>query len=207
MYPLIEIKTVPIEIEMKVTPAKVEYTRGTADLEISRGEGSGLNIKSRPIKLNIDTFEARNSVVPTAMRSVQQYAQQGQQASYTATATYAQQGQMLLDAKIGQDMITQFAADAQMKNYKENVGLKFLPTTGPELTWDPGDMQIRYEMDKLNFDWRVNQPSFEFTPGVFPGDIELSVTQQPDVIIKYVGGPIYVPPSSDPEYQPVDVEA
>ena len=198
MYPLIEIKTVPIEIEMKVTPAKVEYTRGTADLEISRGEGSGLNIKSRPIKLNIDTFEARNSVVPTAMRSVQQYAQQGQQASYTATATYAQQGQMLLDAKIGQDMITQFAADAQMKNYKENVGLKFLPTTGPELTWDPGDMQIRYEMDKLNFDWRVNQPSFEFTPG----DIELSVTQQPDVIIKYVGGPIYVPPSSDPEYQP-----
>ena len=203
MYPLIEIKTVPIEIEMKVTPAKVEYTRGTADLEISRGEGSGLNIKSRPIKLNIDTFEARNSVVPTAMRSVQQYAQQGQPASYTATATYAQQGQMLLDAKIGQDMITQFAADAQMKNYKENVGLKFLPTTGPELTWDPGDMQIRYEMDKLNFDWRVNQPSFEFTPG----DIELSVTQQPDVIIKYVGGPIYVPPSSDPEYQPVDVEA
>lgn len=203
MYPLIEITTVPIEIEMKVTPAKVEYTRGTADLEISRGDGSGLSIKSRPIKLNIDTFEARNSVVPTAMRSVEQYAQQGQQASYTATATYAQQGQMLLDAKIGQDMIGQFAADAQMKNYKENVGIKFLPTTGPEITWDPGEMHIRYEMDKLNFDWRVNQPQFEFTPG----DIELSVTQQPDVIIKYVGGPLYVPPSSDPDYQPVDVEA
>ena len=58
-------------------------------------------------------------------------------------------------------------------------------------------------MDKLNFDWRVNQPKFEFTPG----DIELSVTQQPDVIIKYVGGPLYVPPSSDPSYEPVDVEA
>lgn len=202
MMPLIEIKTVPIEIEMKVTPAKIEYSRGTADLEISRGDG-GLSIKSRPIKLNIDTFEARNSITPTAVRSMQQYAQQGQQASYTATATYAQQGQMLLDAKIGQDMITQFAADAQMKNYKPNVGLEFLPTTGPEISWDPGEMQIRYEMDKLNFDWRVNQPQFEFTPG----DIELSVKQQPDVIIKYIGGPIYVPPSSDPNYTPVDVEA
>ena len=202
MIPLIEIKTVPIEIEMKVTPAKIEYSRGTADLEISRGDG-GLSIKSRPIKLNIDTFEARNSITPTAMRSVQQYAQQGQQASYTATATYAQQGQMLLDAKIGQDMITQFAADAQMKNYKPNVGIEFLPTTGPEITWDPGEMQIRYEMDKLNFDWRINQAEFEFTPG----DIELSVTQQPDVIIKYIGGPLYVPPSSDPNYTPVDVEA
>ncbi len=202
MYPLIEIKTVPIEIEMKVTHAKMEYSRGTADLEISRGDG-GLSIKSRPIKLNIDTFEARNSITPTAVRSIEQYAQKGQQASYTATATYAQQGQMLLEAKIGQDMITQFAADAQMKNYKPNVGLDFLPKTGPEITWDPGEMHIRYEMDKLNFDWRVNQPQFEFTPG----DIELSVTQQPDVVIKYIGGPIYVPPSSDPDYTPVDVEA
>lgn len=202
MMPLIEITTVPIEIEMKVSHAKLEYTRGTADLEISRGEG-GLSIKSRPIKLNIDTFEARNSVTPTAMRSIEQYAQQGQQASYTATATYAQQGQMLLDAKIGQDVLQQFAVDASMKNYKPNVGLDFLPSAPPEITWDPGEMHIRYEMDKLNFDWRLNQAKFEFTPG----DIELSVTQQPDVIIKYVGGPLYVPPSSDPNYEPVDVEA
>ena len=202
MYPLIEIKTVPIEIEMKVTHAKMEYSRGTAELEISRGEG-GMSIKSRPIRLNIDTFEARNSVCPTAMRSVEQYAQQGKQASYEATATYAQQGQLLLDAKIGQELVTQFAADAQNRNLKTNVGLQFLPTVGPEIYWDPGEMQIRYEMDKLNFDWRVNQPQFEFTPG----DIELSVKQQPDVVIKYVGGPLYVPPSADPDYRPVDVEA
>ena len=202
MYPLIENKTVPIEIEMKVSHAKLEYTRGTADLEISRGEG-GLSIKSRPIKLNIDTFEARNSVVPTAMRSQQQAAQKGEQASYTATATYAQHGQMLLNAKIGEELITKFAAEAAMKDYKPNVGLDFLPSVPPEISWDPGEMQIRYEMDKLNFDWRVDRPQFEFTPG----DIELSVTQQPDVIIKYVGGPLYVPPSSDPNYESVDVEA
>ena len=64
-------------------------------------------------------------------------------------------------------------------------------------------MHIRYEMDKLNFDWRVIRPQFEFTPG----DIELSVTQKPDVIIKYMGGPLYVPPSADPNYEPVDVQA
>lgn len=202
MTPLIEIKTVPIEIEMKVSHAKLEYTRGTADLEISRGDG-GLSIKSRPIKLNIDTFEARNSVVPTAMRSIEQYAQKGQQASYTATATYAKQGKMFLEAKIGENVIGQIAAESTMKNYHPNSGIEFLPSAPPEITWDPGEMEIRYEMDKLNFDWRVNQPRFEFTPG----DIELSVTQQPDVIIKYVGGPLYVPPSSDPDYQSVDVEA
>lgn len=201
MYPLIEIKTVPIEIEMKVTDAKLEYTRGTADLEITRGDG-GLDIKSRPIKLNIDTFEARNSIHPTPVRSVEQYAQQGQQAAYSATAAYAQQGKLLLNAKIGEDMITQFAKDASAPKVHE-LGLEFLPSTGPEITWDPGEMQIRFEMDKLNFDWKVSHPEFKFTPG----DITLSVKQQPDVIIKYVGGPLYVPPSSDPNYEPVDVQA
>lgn len=201
MYPLIEIKTVPIEIELKRTDAKLEYTRGTADLEISRGDG-GLNIKSRPIKLNIDTFEARNSVVPTAVRSVEQYAQKGQQAAYSATASYAQQGQLLLNAKIGEDMITQFATDASAPKVQE-MGLEFLPSTGPEITWDPGDMQIRFEIDKLNFDWKISHPEFKFTPG----DITLSVKQQPDVIIKYVGGPLYVPPSSDPNYEPLDIQA
>ena len=196
MFPLIEITTVPIEIEMKVTDAKLEYARGTADLEISRNDG-GLQIKSRPIRLNVDTFEARNSIIPTTARSISQAADRGTQVSYEATAAYARQGKILLNAKIGEEKVTQFAMEAQTKNLKTNVGIEFLPTVGAELNWDTGDMQIRFEMDKLNFDWRMNQPSFEFTPG----DIQISVTQQPNVEIKYVGGPLYVPPSADPNYE------
>ena len=55
MYPLIEITTVPIEIQMKVTDAHLEYARGTAQMEISREQG-GLNIRSHHIRVNIDTF-------------------------------------------------------------------------------------------------------------------------------------------------------
>ena len=196
MFPLIEITTVPIEIEMKVTDAKLEYARGTADLEISRNDG-GLHIKSRPIRLNVDTFEARNSISPTTARAISQAADRGTQASYEATAAYARQCKLLLSAKVGEDMIAQIAAQSQAQNIQTNVGIQFLPTVGAELNWDPGDMQIRFEMDKLNFDWRMNQTSFEFTPG----DIQFSVTQLPDVQIKYVGGPLYVPPSADPNYE------
>ncbi len=202
MTPLIEIKSVPIEIEMKVSHAKLEYTRGTADLEISRSDG-GLSIKSRPIRLNIDTFEARNSVVPTTARSIQEGAEKGKQAAYQATATYAQQGQLLLKAQIGQEMVTQFAADAMARDVKTNVGIRFIPTVPAEIGWDPGELNIRFEMDKMNFDWRLNRTQFEFVPG----DIEISVTQYPDVVIKYIGGPLYVPPSADPNYEPVDVKA
>ena len=195
-FPLIEIKTVPIEIEMKVTDAKLEYARGTADLEISRNDG-GLHIKSRPIRLNMDTFEARNSIVPSPARAIAQNADKGQQAAYEATAAYARQGKILLTAKVGQDAIAQIAAQQQSQDVMTNVGIKFLPSVAPEMNWDAGEMQIRYEMDKLNFDWRMNNPTFEFTPG----DIQISVTQQPNVEIKYVGGPLYVPPSSDPNYE------
>ncbi len=59
MKPLIEITTVPIQIEMKTTRARLEYARGTAEMEVSRDEG-GLRIQSKPIRINIDTYEARN---------------------------------------------------------------------------------------------------------------------------------------------------
>lgn len=201
-YPLIELKSVPIEIEMKITDAKLEYKRGTVDMQVSRNEG-GLQIKSSPIRLNLDTFEARNSVMPTVATRIQRSAEAGQQAAYSATATYARQGQLLLQARVGQELVTQFAAEAQNKDLKTNVGIQFLPTIGPEISWDKGEINIRYEMDKMNFDWRTQNGDIQFTPG----DIEISVTQQPDLIIKYVGGALYVPPSSDPNYEPVDVQA
>ena len=169
-----------------------------AQPKIPRDKG-GLQIKSRPIRVNIDTFEARNTVTPTLARSLQQGAQKGQQAAYQATATYAQQGKLMMETKLGEEVITQFAKSAMIDTRQEALG--FIPETGPEITWDAGEMNIRYEMDKLNFDWKFGQGDFEFTPG----DIEFTVTQRPEVVIKYIGGPIYVPPSADPNYEPVDV--
>ena len=202
MYPLIEIKTVPIEIEMKTTNARLEYARGTADLELSRERG-GLTIKSRPIRVNLDTFEARGSIRPSAPQSIQQAAQAGKQAVYEATATYARNGRMMMESKLGQDVLSELSAASTGVGQPVNVGIDFLPKVGVDMAWEGGEMSIRYEMDKMNFDWRMNQMQFEF----IPGDIEISVKQQPDVLIKYVGGPLYVPPSADPNYQPTDVEA
>ena len=69
MYPLIEIKSIPIEIRLKTTSASLEYTRGTAEMEISRSDKGGLDIKSRPIKLQLDTFEPRGMGTATVTPS------------------------------------------------------------------------------------------------------------------------------------------
>ena len=109
---------------------------------------------------------------------------------------------MMMEARIDQDVIPQLARQ-QTTGDPVNLNIQFLPSVGPDISWDGGEMSIRYEMDKLNFDWRMEQMSFTFVPG----DIEFTMTQRPDVIIKYVGGPLYVPPFSDPDYEPVDVNA
>ena len=201
MRPLIEIQTIPIEIQMKTTNAHLEYARGTAQMEVSR-DRRGLQIRSQPIRVNIDTFEARSSIVPTAAQSIQQGAAQGQRAAYEATAVLAQEGRMMMEAKIDQDVIPQLAQQKTV-DQPAQLGIQFLPEVGPDISWTGGEMSIRYEMDKLNFDWRMNQMQFTFVPG----DIEFKVTQQPDVVIKYIGGPLYVPPSADPNYEPLDTKA
>ena len=60
MEQLIKITTVPIQYTIKVNRARLEHHSSKAELEISRNKG-GLSIKSRPVKLNLDSFEARNS--------------------------------------------------------------------------------------------------------------------------------------------------
>ena len=202
MRQLLEITSVPIEIEMRTSRAQLQYTRGTAELEISRDK-KGLSINSRPIQLNIATFEMRQSIVPSAPRSIEQSAQKGRQAAYSATASLAQEGELYLKAKFGEDVQAQISKTAISEEMYSQPAMAFIPTEGPEIDWSPGEMNIRYEMDKLNFDWRINQTEFEF----IPGDIEISVKQRAEVIVKYIGGPLYVPPSADPNYEPMDVKA
>jgi len=44
--------------------------------------------------------------------------------------------------------------------------------------------------------------NFEF----IPGKIEFEVKQMPKVEIEYLGGPIYVPPSADPEHKGQEID-
>ena len=202
MRQLIEITSVPIEITMKTSRAHLEQSKGTAELEISRDKG-GLSIKSRPIRLNVDTFEMRQSIVPSAPRSIEQAAQKGQDAAYSATAALVHKGELYLKAQFGENVDESLSKTAISKEMFSQPAMSFMPSEQPEISWEPGEMSIRYELDKLEFDWRMNPPEFEFVPG----DIEITLEQRPEVRIEYIGGPLYVPPSADPNYEPVDVKA
>ena len=108
----------------------------------------------------------------------------------------------MLKAKIGEDVLGQIFANRNQQPTGE-FELGFTPSAPVDISYEAGDLIINYQMDKLNFDMKVANGNFEFVPG----DIELSITQHPEVRIEYIGGPIYVPPSSDPNFEPLDVRA
>lgn len=187
---------------MKINNAKLEYKSNDTQLEISKSQDGGLKIKSQSIKLNIDSFECTNSINPSVRTSIKNAADSGKLAAYEATGAYASEGKLFLNAKVGEDVIGEIAASKTEVN--TNVGIKFIPTAKPELNWSEPELNIQYELEKLNFDWKAKKGDFEF----IPGNIEISITQYPDVVIQYIGKPIYVPPSADPEYTPTtDVKA
>lgn len=197
MEPLIRITNVPITIEMKTTNAHIQRKSDSVELSISRTEGGGLRIESQPIKLRIDTFEARNTIAPTTKRSIEQAAEKGKRAAYEATAKLVREGQMLMDAKLSGGKALDQIFEMSMDIPTGDFTLARIPGAPPEISWSEPDLRIEYDMEKLNFDWRIQKGDFEFIPGT----IEFSITQKPDVIIEYIGSPIYVPKSADPNFE------
>lgn len=72
----------------------------------------------------------------------------------------------------------------------------FLPSTGPNISWLPNQLNKNYQAGELSFDWQTARNVFEYVPGRF----HMEVLQYPKVQIEYLGEPNYVPKSADPNY-------
>ena len=197
MDQLIEITSVPIQLEVKTSRARLECAQGTAEMEITRAQDR-LSIKNKSIRLNMDTFESNRVQMAAPVR-------RSEPITYQASADFSQQGQLMVHTTLDTSVLAQLSGGsaAVQPPLTDSGSVEAQPPLDGGAEWDPAELNIRYEMDKLNFDFKIGQNGFEF----IPGDIEVTVTQRPEVTIKYVGGPLYVPPSADPDHEPVDVKA
>lgn len=200
MKQLIELQIVPAQVQYRRTDPKIEYVNADVKMQMKNNRGEGPQIQSKPAKVNVDTYACRSSMGPGFQNvgdNIASYSDKGKSMAYASTAKYANRGQQLLKTQRGQELITSFARQDTFKNVKMNIGIDFIPKVSPDITVDAGDISIQFEMDKLEFDWKMQEQELHFTPGT----ISVEVVQRPDVIVKYVGGPNYVPKSSDPNYR------
>ena len=195
---LLQITTIPIQIEIKVTNAKLEYSEDRQPKVNITTQNGKFVMEAEPLRLNIDTYEARKSLGEGHMNDadlMQQKANEGFSIAFQGTAKVASEGNQLARGMSPSEIAIQNArAGATVETIME-----FLPKEGADITFDGGKLNIEYQMGSQDFDWDIKSSlPMEF----IPGSVELIVRDRPRVEIEYLGGPIYVPPSSDPDYDP-----
>lgn len=195
---LLQITTIPISIEIKITNAKLDFPDDRQPkVNITTTNGQYV-MKAEPLKLNIDTYEARKSLGPGNMTSgdlLAQKAQEGFSLAFQGTARVASEGNQLARGMTASEIAIQRArAGATYETIME-----FLPKEGADITFDAGKLSIDYQLGNQEIDWDVmSRMPMEF----IPGSVELIVRDRPRVEIEYIGDPIYVPASANPNYEP-----
>lgn len=185
MEQLITIETVPIKIEyVKKEPLKLSSVHDQNTKVDS--QVASQRIESKPIRIALnDSFEPSTDY-------------QWDNSTYTATAKYGDDGKLNLEVQMEDGRATPIHFKHLSRGIDQMAGL-----VAPERINSVGEsasMIIPIDSSSVSGGMKtLDNVNTEF----MPPDIELKITQRPQVIIKYVGGPIYVPRSADPNYQPI----
>ncbi len=196
---LLKITSIPISIEVNVTNAQLKVPDGKEPLkmDIDRTPG-GYTMKSRPARINIDTYAARSSMGYGEYNATdfnKKQAERGFKISYEGVARIVSEGDQLARGVSPSEIASQnMRAGASIETISE-----FIPKGGADISFDKGTLTLNYTPTDINIDWEnVNSSVVEFVPG----SIEFIIKERPRVEIEYVGDPIYVPPSAKPGYEP-----
>ena len=196
---LLQITTIPIQIEIKVTNARFEHSDEYVQPQVNiKSRDGGFVMEAEPLKLNIDTYQARKSMGYGHMTEgdmLKQKAQEGWSIAFQGTAKVASEGdQLARGASPAEIALNNARAGATVQTIME-----FLPKEGADITFEAGKLNIEYQMGEQDIDWNIHPNSpLEF----IPGSVEFIVHDRPRVEIEYIGDPIYVPPSANPNYEP-----
>lgn len=199
MQPLLRIQSIPIKIEAQTKRATLQASteKELPSVNITRRRG-GMNVRTTQPQVDISQQAARNnSGLRSVSRLTQDFANMGAQAAKESAINAADEGSRIINSAGNGNPIAEIAAESSQRTIE--AAPDHGPYTPPEITGQPGSVSFDYQMDSLTFDWNVNtKPQLEY----IPPSIEYSVTQYPEVIIEYIGEPIYVPARANPNYVP-----
>jgi hypothetical protein len=181
--PLLEMKSIPMSIEYKINNAHYEIVNVNVPVEITQND-NGYQLKMEPTKLNLDTVEINNN----AVLSVGNILENDKTALYEVSSSNEDKGNIILDIKI----LNSASSKIAFRKFESDVNFNFK-------SYQPQDISIKYDFNNFNLN-NSNNSQFKF----IPGNIEFIIKEYPRIEIKYLGDPIYVPESANPNYKPID---
>lgn len=192
---LLKIENIPIQYRFQIEHARLELKQADNPSMRQSRTAARLNLQKKDIQVRLDTTEMRNSLnLKSTAKMLDDEAAKGSQAVQKAVSDFGNFGQQVSQIQNG---VTIPQLISQKLFEQPDTITTFLPSVGPEISWDPAELNIGYEAASTQTDWEINQNVLDFVPGKF----QMIIEQYPQVNIEYLGEPHYVPASANPNYE------
>jgi len=194
---LLQITSTPMRYELQVENAKLEYQQDVTPSAKVETTPSELTIHSKSVEVRIDTYQARKSLgILKIGDSIKQCAQKGMEHINDQTREYVEIGKAMGNI---QDGTTIGDIVRQKMLQQPEMYTAFLPSGGADISWSPAELDVNYRPGDVNYDWQIKDTDYNYRAG----SVHMKIVEYAHVDIEYLGGPMYVPPSADPEYEEV----
>ena len=195
---LLNISTTPVKYELEIERAKLEYNQDFKPEYKATNRPAKLETKTKNTEVKLNTYQARRSLGQNNLSDFGRlYADMGQDSIRKTTREYVD---------IGNDMsridVPVSVADIYAQKMLTNPILyqTYIPSEAAYMVWEPYQLQTNYQGGELSNDWQIMRNIMNYVPG----SVRMNILEQPRVSIEYVGRPMYIPPSADPEYAEVE---
>lgn len=191
---LIRVTSTPIKYEYNVERARLAYTTDLGGFTLQK-QGGSLQVHTTHVSHQMDNSAMWRQLDHPGFRDrLAKEKSEATAAASEAIVKYVETGNQMANAHKGAT-IPEIMYQRLMQD--KNAGSLMLSKLAlPQFNWNPGSVEMSYQPVEQTFDWRTAKASMEFLPGSF----SVNILQYPDIQIEYLGGPVYVPPSANPNY-------
>lgn len=194
MKPLLEITTTPAKYEYQIARARLEISQQKAEVQRTTRRAS-LNMRKQHGRVSMDTTQRRSDMGFKGVVDGANYeADLGRQTALEKIGNYAEFGNQLADIAHGGN-IPDALWSQSMQHSKGDLVL--MPVSPIEIRYVPASLAVDFNPGEMHANWNVGKARLDFIPGSF----SLNFTQYASIDIQYLGGPNYVPPSADPNFE------
>lgn len=192
--PLLQITTTPARYEYEISRARLEISQEKPAVDRTTRRAS-LNMRQQAGRFEMNSIRRRSDMGFKGVVDQANYqADKGLDASQEATENYASFGTQILNFHKGANI-----PDALWSQSMQRSGgdLVLVPLSPVEMHYMPATLSADYVPGQMSANWNIGRARLDFVPGSFA----LNFSQYASISIEYVGGPIYAPPSADPNFE------
>ncbi len=196
---LIKIKTTPIKYTIKTENAKLTVPQmepGDLNLKITPLK---IETETTPIKLRMDSSDMRRSMGMKTVADVhREMPAKTQQTANRVTSEYVSLGNQMANGHSEGITVAELMRNKLMQgNAPVQSTIAAIPSEKIDMSWEPATVKHKVQRSEATTDWKKAAQEMEFVPSSY----SLEVEHFAEVEIEYIGGHLYVPPSSDPNYK------